>query len=52
MPLEGDGQPPDMIPNDNEVVWQLSEKGWLYVIGDAQHARKALLTLKVQNDFR
>lgn len=42
------GRPPDMIPNDNEVVWQLSETGWLYVVHDAERAAgKALLTLIV-----
>ena len=37
------GRPPDMIPNDNEVVWQLAEKGWLYVIGDVQRAARRCL---------
>ena len=43
------GRRPDMIPNGNEAVWQLSEKGWMYLIGDAQRAGKALLTLIVDN---
>lgn len=43
------GRQPDMIPNDNEAAWQLSEKGWLYVIGDVQRAGKALLTLIVND---
>ena len=43
------GRSPDMIPNDNEAAWQLSEKGWLYLIGDAQRAGKALLTLIVDD---
>ncbi len=43
------GRQPDMIPNDNEVVWQLSGKAWLYVIGDAQRAGKTLITLIVDD---
>ena len=43
------GRQPDMTPNDNEAAWQLSEKGWLYLIGNAQRAGKALLTLIVDD---
>lgn len=44
------GRPPDMIPHENEVVWQLSESGWLYVVHDAERAAgKALLTLIIDD---
>jgi len=43
------GRQPDMIPNDNEAVWQLSGKAWLYIIGDAQRAGKTLITLIVDD---
>ena len=44
------GRPPDMIPHDSEVVWQLSESGWFYVVHDAKRAAgKALLTLIVDD---
>jgi catechol 2,3-dioxygenase-like lactoylglutathione lyase family enzyme len=43
------GRQPDMIPNDNEAVWQLSGKAWLYIIGDAQRSGKTLITLIVDN---
>lgn len=43
------GRQPDMIPNDNEAVWQLSGKAWLYIIGDAQRAGKTLITLLVDD---
>ena len=38
-----------MIPNDNEAVWQLSGKAWLYLIGDAQRAGKTLITFIVDD---
>lgn len=43
------GRHPDMIPNDNEAVWQLSGKAWLYIIGNAQRAGKTLITLIVDD---
>lgn len=44
------GRSPDMNPHDSEVVWQLSETGWLYVIHDIERAvGKALLTLIVDD---
>ena len=43
------GRPPDMIPNDNEATWRLAVAGWIYVVGDAHRAGKALLTLIVDD---
>jgi predicted enzyme related to lactoylglutathione lyase len=43
------GRPPDLIPNENEAAWQLAEAGWIYVVGDADRAGKALLTLLVDD---
>jgi predicted enzyme related to lactoylglutathione lyase len=43
------GCPPDLIPNDNEAAWRLTETGWIYVIGDAERAGKAVLTLLVDD---
>jgi predicted enzyme related to lactoylglutathione lyase len=43
------GRPPDLIPNDNESAWQLTDTGWIYVIGDAGRAGKALLAVLVDD---
>lgn len=43
------GRKPDVIPNNNEAAWQLSEKGWIYIIGDARRAGKSLFTLIVDD---
>jgi hypothetical protein len=43
------GRPPDLIPNEEEAAWQLTETGWLYVIADAARAGSALHTLLVDD---
>lgn len=43
------GRPPDLIPNDEEVCWQLAESGWIYVVRDPERAGHALLTLLVDD---
>jgi predicted enzyme related to lactoylglutathione lyase len=43
------GRPPDMFPNDNEAVWRLTDKGWIYVVGDSERAGKALVTVLVDD---
>jgi predicted enzyme related to lactoylglutathione lyase len=43
------GRPPDLIPNEDEAAWQMSETGWIYVIADADRAGSALQTLLVDD---
>ncbi len=43
------GRPPDMFPNDIEVVWQLAQSGWIYVVADQDRAGRGLLTLLVDD---
>jgi catechol 2,3-dioxygenase-like lactoylglutathione lyase family enzyme len=43
------GRPPDLIPNENEVAWQLAEEGWIYVVEDEARAGRSLLTLVVDD---
>ena len=43
------GRPAHMLPNDNEAAWQLAGHGWVYLVGDAQRAGNALLTLLVDD---
>ena len=43
------GRPPDLIPNDNEFCWQLTESGWIYLIGDRRRAGKGLVTVLVDD---
>ena len=43
------GRPPDLVPNDDEAAWRLTETGWIYVIADAARAGSALNTLLVDD---
>ena len=41
------GRSPDLMPHEHEVMWRVSEGGWLYVIQDPARAGKALVTIAV-----
>ena len=41
------GRPADIVPNDDEVMWRVTDGGWLYVIRDAAKAGNSLVTLCV-----
>jgi len=43
------GRPPDLIPNDDEAAWRLTETGWIYVVADAGCVGSALHTLLVDD---
>ena len=43
------GRPPDVIVTENEFMWHVTDTGWIYVVGDATRAGKALLTLLVDD---
>jgi hypothetical protein len=43
------GRPADMHPNENEAVWRLSERGWIYLVGDPGRAGRGLLTILVDD---
>jgi hypothetical protein len=43
------GRPPDLIPNEDEAAWQLTETGWIYLIADADRAGSGLHTLLVDD---
>jgi hypothetical protein len=37
----------DVVAHDTEVMWQLTERGWLYVVHDVAHAGNSIVTLAV-----
>jgi predicted enzyme related to lactoylglutathione lyase len=42
------GRPPDVIPSPgSEVMWQVAETGWVYVVVDPERAGNALVTVAV-----
>ena len=43
------GRPPDVTVTEQESMWQLTDTGLVYVVGDANRAGSALLTILVSN---
>jgi predicted enzyme related to lactoylglutathione lyase len=43
------GREPDFYPNDNEAVWDLGGRGWIYVVVDPERAGRSLLTVLVDD---
>ena len=43
------GRPPDRSPTEDEAVWELTDAGLIYVVGDEERAGSALLTLIVDD---
>jgi hypothetical protein len=43
------GRPPDLVPHDREVAWQVSGDGWVYVVEDAARAGNALVAVIVDD---
>ena len=41
------GKPPDVLVNENEVMWGVNESAWLYVVVDSARAGHALAALSV-----
>jgi catechol 2,3-dioxygenase-like lactoylglutathione lyase family enzyme len=41
------GAPPDVLVNDDEVMWQVAEAAWLYVVVDRHRAGSALAAVSV-----
>lgn len=43
------GRAPDLVPNEDEAAWQMSETGWICLIADAGRAGSAVHTLLVDD---
>jgi metallophosphoesterase (TIGR00282 family) len=43
------GRPPDLIPNEDEAAWRISDSGWIYLIADPGRAGSSLQTLLVED---
>jgi predicted enzyme related to lactoylglutathione lyase len=43
------GRPPDVVVKEDESMWQVAEKAWIYVVADADRAGNALVTLMVSD---
>ncbi|MGD0380087.1 MAG: VOC family protein [Acidimicrobiales bacterium] len=43
------GRAADIVPNENEVMWCVAAKGWLYVIEDPERAGRTVVTISVSD---
>jgi len=43
------GRRPDLIPNDQEACWRVTETAWIYILTDAAVAGSARVTLLVDD---
>jgi len=43
------GRDPDIVPNDDEVMWRVADGGWVYVIEEPAAAGKSLVTIAVKD---
>jgi len=43
------GREADLIPNEREMAWRMSETGWICLIRDAEHAGAATHTVRVDD---
>ena len=41
------GRAPDIVPNDEEVMWRVTDGGWIYVLQDPARAGRSLVTIAV-----
>ena len=43
------GRPPDIVAHEKEVMWKISEGGWLYIVHDPERAGNGLVAIAVSN---
>jgi predicted enzyme related to lactoylglutathione lyase len=43
------GRVPDIVPNDDEVMWQVNDGGWLYLVRDGDRAGRTVVTIAVDD---
>jgi predicted enzyme related to lactoylglutathione lyase len=43
------GRPPDVMAHEHEVMWQVTDHGWLYILHDPVRAGAASVAMAVSN---
>jgi len=43
------GREADIVPNASEVMWRVTEDGWLYIIEDPDRAGQTVVTIAVDD---
>jgi catechol 2,3-dioxygenase-like lactoylglutathione lyase family enzyme len=40
---------PDIVANDEEVMWQVTGAGWVYIVRDTEHAGNSIVAMAVSD---
>ena len=40
-------RPADVVANEEEVMWQVTDRGWLYIVRDTGHAGNSIVAMAV-----
>ena len=40
-------RPPDVVAHETEVMWQIAERAWLYIVRDTERAGNCLVAMAV-----
>jgi predicted enzyme related to lactoylglutathione lyase len=43
------GRPADVVAHEEEVMWQVTDRGWLYILRDLERAGKSIVAMAVSN---
>lgn len=43
------GRPPDVVPKEDEAVWQITTTGLIYIVADGKRAGRALVVIAVSD---
>lgn len=43
------GRPADVVANDREVMWRVTDGGWLYIVREPERAGGSLIAIAVPN---
>ena len=42
-------RPPDVIAHENEAMWHVAGRGWLYIVQRAEHAGNSIVAMAVSD---
>jgi predicted enzyme related to lactoylglutathione lyase len=41
------GRPADVVAHEHEVMWRVTDRGWMYVVRDPEHAGTSIVAIAV-----
>jgi predicted enzyme related to lactoylglutathione lyase len=43
------GRPADVVAHEHEVMWRVTDTGWLYIVHDPERAGRSIVAISVRN---